>query len=59
MRFCAAKSNQKDLELIARLVEDEEIKPIIERRYPLDKTADAMRYAGEGHAQGKIIINIE
>jgi NADPH:quinone reductase-like Zn-dependent oxidoreductase len=57
--FLAAKSNQKDLEFLSKLVEDGRIKPVIERRYPLDNTAEAMRYLGEGHAKGKIIINVE
>ena len=58
MRSLAAKSNQKDLELIVKLVEDSKIKPVIDRRYPLDKAADAMRYLGEGHARGKVVINV-
>ena len=58
MRSLAAKSNQKDLGFIVKLVEDGKIKPVIDRRYPLDKTADAMRYLGEGHAQGKVVINV-
>ncbi len=59
MRFLAAKSNQMDLEFIVKLVENGKIKPIIDRRYSLDKTAEAMRYLGEGHARGKVIINVE
>lgn len=54
-----AKSNQKDLEFIVKLVEDGKIKPVIEQRYPLAKTADAMRYVSEGHAQGKVVINVD
>ena len=59
MRSLAAKSNQKDLEFIVKLVEDGKIKPVIDRRYSLDKAADAMRYLGEGHARGKVVINVE
>ena len=54
-----AKSNQKDLEFVVNLVKDGKIKSIVEQRYPLDKTANAMRYVGEGHAQGKVVINVE
>jgi NADPH:quinone reductase-like Zn-dependent oxidoreductase len=36
---------------------DGKIIPLIESRYSLDKTAEAMRYLNEGHAQGKIVIN--
>lgn len=54
-----AKSNQKDLEFVVKLVEGSNIKSIIEQRFPLDKTALAMRYVGEGHAQGKVVINVD
>jgi NADPH:quinone reductase-like Zn-dependent oxidoreductase len=59
MRFCAAKSNQKDLAFIGKLVLGGAIRPVIDRRYPLDKTADAMRYLSEGHARGKVVITVE
>lgn len=59
MRFLAAKSNQKDLEFIVNLVENGKLKPVIDRRYSLDKAADAMGYLGEGHARGKVVINVE
>lgn len=58
MRCLSAKSNPKDLEIVAKLVENRMIKPLIERRYSLDKAADAMDYLSEGHAHGKIIINV-
>jgi NADPH:quinone reductase-like Zn-dependent oxidoreductase len=59
MRFLAAKSNQKDLEFIVKLMEDGKIRPVIDRRYSLDKVTDAMRYLGEGHARGKVVINVQ
>jgi len=59
MRFLAAKSNQKDLEFIVKLAEEGRISPVIDNRYSLDKTADAMRYLSEGHARGKVVINVE
>jgi NADPH:quinone reductase-like Zn-dependent oxidoreductase len=59
MYFLAAKSNKKDLEFIVRLAEDGKIKPVIDRRYSLDKTADAIHYLNEGHARGKVVINVE
>jgi len=34
------------------------MKSVIERTYELDELADAMRYMGEGHAQGKIVITM-
>ncbi len=58
MRFLMAKSNQQDMEYIASLVEARHIIPIIDKRYSLVKTADAMSYIAEGHAQGKVLINV-
>jgi len=59
MRTVTAKANKNDLEFLTKLTEDGKIKPVIDRRYTLEKTADAMRYLSEGHARGKVIINIE
>jgi NADPH:quinone reductase-like Zn-dependent oxidoreductase len=53
-----AKLNQKDLVLLKELLEAGKVKPLIDRRYPLSETAEAMRYLEEGHAQGKIVITV-
>ena len=55
----AAKANPKDLEFLATLAAEGVIKPVIDKRYPLDKTAEAMQYAGAGHARGKVVIHVE
>ena len=54
----AAKPNTKDLDFIIKLVVDGSIKPVIDKRYPLSETGEAVRYLSEGHARGKVIINI-
>lgn len=59
MKSLAAKANQKDLEFLAGLLEKGTIRPIIERRYPLEKAADAMNYLRQGHALGKVIIIVK
>jgi NADPH:quinone reductase-like Zn-dependent oxidoreductase len=56
MRSVAAKPNQADLEFIAKLTETGKIRPVIEKRFPLEKTDEAMSYAGKGHAKGKVVI---
>ena len=58
MRGVNAKRSQNDLVFIKELIEAGKIKSVIDRRYPFSETAEALRYLGEGHAQGKIIINI-
>ena len=54
-----AKLNQKDLVLLKELLEAGKVSPVIDRRYPLSETAEALRYLGEGHARGKVVITVE
>jgi NADPH:quinone reductase-like Zn-dependent oxidoreductase len=53
-----AKPNMKDLIIIKELAETRKIVPVIDGIYPLSEVAKAFRYLEEGHAKGKIIINI-
>ena len=54
-----AKPNKKDLVFTAELLEAGKVVPVIDRRYPLSETAEAIRYLEEGHARGKVIITVE
>lgn len=38
------------------LFESGKVAPFIDRRYPLSEAAEALRYFGDGHAKGKIVI---
>jgi NADPH:quinone reductase-like Zn-dependent oxidoreductase len=58
MRFFIAKVNATDLLVLKDLLEAGRIVPVIDRQYPLDEVAEAIRYRGEGHAQGKVVISI-
>lgn len=51
-----AKLDGTDLALLGDLVASGRITPVIDRRYRLSETADAMGYAERGHARGKVII---
>ena len=55
----SAKRSQKDLVILKELLEAGKVVPVIDRRYPLSEAAEALRYLGEGHARGKIIITME
>jgi NADPH:quinone reductase-like Zn-dependent oxidoreductase len=55
----SAKPNQQDLAFIKGLLEAGKVVSVIDRRYPLSETAEALRYLGEGHARGKIVITVE
>jgi len=48
----------KDLAFMKELFEAGKVVPIIDRRYPLNETAEALRYFGEGHARGKVVITV-
>jgi NADPH:quinone reductase-like Zn-dependent oxidoreductase len=61
--FFVAKSNQKDLIILKELIEARKIRPVIDRRYPLGETANAVSYVEgpnhkPGHAGGKVVITV-
>lgn len=56
--FFIAKFNRPDMDALRELLESGNVKPVVEKRYELGEVADALRYLGEGHAQGKIVIHI-
>jgi NADPH:quinone reductase-like Zn-dependent oxidoreductase len=51
--------DKRDLGVLADLMQSGKVKPVIDRTYPLNQTADAMRYLEKGHASGKVIITME
>ena len=55
----SAKASQKDLVFLKELLEAGKVVPIIDRRYTLSEAAEALRYLGEGHARGKVVITVE
>jgi NADPH:quinone reductase-like Zn-dependent oxidoreductase len=56
--FFVASFNGADMQVLRELLEAGKVTPVIDRRYPLSEVADAFRYLGEGHAQGKVVITI-
>ena len=54
-----ARLKQEDLEILGELMAEGKLKPVIDRHYPLDEVAEAIRYSEAGHARGKIIIDLE
>lgn len=53
------KHNADDLAIIGDLMRDGKVKPVIDRRYNLEDVPNAIRYMGEGHTRGKIVITID
>jgi NADPH:quinone reductase-like Zn-dependent oxidoreductase len=56
--FFIAKINQKDLAFLGDLLAAGKVVPVIDKRYPLSSTPEALRYLAEGHAQGKIVLTV-
>src|SRR5829696_2304977 len=54
-----AKLNQKDLNIIGALIAEGRVTPVIDRRYSLSEVPDAVLYVEEGHARGKVIIDVD
>jgi D-arabinose 1-dehydrogenase-like Zn-dependent alcohol dehydrogenase len=52
-----AKLNKADLQVLRELLEAGKVTPVLDRRYALHEVPEALRYLGQGHAQGKIVIN--
>ena len=50
--------NREDLEFITDLCASGKIIVPIDRQYPLPEVPEALRYLGEGRAQGKIVITV-
>jgi len=56
--FLFLEPNGKDLASVMQLVERGLLKPVIDRTYSLDQIKDAIDYVEQGHASGKVVIQI-
>ena len=59
MGMMMADSNNKDLTVLADMMQSGKLKPVIDRTYKLEQVPDAIRYLEEGHARGKVVITVE
>jgi len=53
-----APDRREDLVFLNQLLETGKIRPVIDRRYPLEQTTDAHRYADTGRKRGSVVITI-
>ena len=52
------KASQPDLVFIKELIEAGKVKPVIDKSYPLNEVAAALRYYEKRHTRGKVVITI-
>jgi NADPH:quinone reductase-like Zn-dependent oxidoreductase len=52
------KSNLEDLEFLRDRLADGSVRSVIDRSYPLEKVPEALAYLEDGHARGKVAIQV-
>lgn len=52
----ASKPSRRDLLVVKELVEQGALRAVIDKRYDLSETSDALRHYGERHTRGKIVV---
>jgi NADPH:quinone reductase-like Zn-dependent oxidoreductase len=59
-RLCTLVATEPvaDLVLLAKLVDADKIRPVIDRTFPLSAAADAIRYLELGHTRGKSVLAV-
>ena len=49
---------RQDLLTLGDMLSTGQVTPVIDRTYPLDEAAEALRYVGAGHTRGKVVVAI-
>lgn len=59
IRVLAVRLGAQHLGPLVELCQAGTVTTVIDRRYPLSEVPEALRYLGEGHAKGKVVIVVE
>jgi NADPH:quinone reductase-like Zn-dependent oxidoreductase len=53
-----ARQNQPDLDTLAELMREGKLVAVIDRCFPLNDIAEAIRCVAQKHARGKVVVTI-
>jgi NADPH:quinone reductase-like Zn-dependent oxidoreductase len=51
--------HRPDVDTLKELIAAGKLRPVIDRRYPLDQVVDALRWVEDGRARGKVVITFD
>jgi NADPH:quinone reductase-like Zn-dependent oxidoreductase len=58
-RSLIANLKKDDLAALCELMKTGKVTPMIDKRYQLSGTADAIAYVEQGHARAKVVVSFE
>ena len=58
LRPFTSVEKREDLLALADLITAGQVTPVLDRTYPLDDAADALRHVATGHARGKVVVTV-
>ena len=58
LRILVVRRNREDLAHVAALCTNGALRVHMDRSYPLAQVAEALQYLGDGHARGKLVIDV-
>lgn len=58
LRMLVSLEGEEHLRFLTGLIEAGAVTPVIDRTYPLSEAPDAIRYLGEGHPRGKVVVTV-